>query len=143
MPQSYSRLRVVQVNVVHCRGCRSSCSRRRLRTRPRSRSRGDLIMTISAERPRLILPGLLPADPAVERYRVQPGAITAIELDPGDALTVTDAQGRQRGELTVFAGGREDYGALGTAADTTATVLRALARPGAPEPDGDRLSGAE
>ena len=67
-------------------------------------------------------------------------------------LTVTDAEGRQRGELTVLAGGREDYGALGTAADTAATVLRALARPGAPRPpgaavppgpDGDRRSEAE
>ena len=45
-------------------------------------------MTVSAERPRLVLPGLLPADPQLERYRVQPGAVTAIELDPGDELTV-------------------------------------------------------
>ncbi len=78
-------------------------------------------MTVSTERPRLVLPGLLPADPRLERYRVQPGAVTAIELDPGDELTVIDAEGRQRGELTVFAGGREDYGALGTAADTAAS----------------------
>src|SRR6516164_10871780 len=109
-------------------------------------------MTLSAERPRLILPGLLPADPAVERHRVHPGAVTAIELDPGDVVTVTDTEGRQRGELTVLAGGREDYGALGTAADTAATVLRTLAGPGAPRPpgaaippgpDGDRLWEAE
>ena len=93
-------------------------------------------MTISAERPRLVLPGLLPADPSLERYRVHPGAVTAIELDPGDVLTVTDAEGRQRGELTVLADGREDYGALGSAADTAATVLRALALPGAPRPAG-------
>src|SRR5262245_51799301 len=152
MSQSYSRLRVVQVNVVHCRGYRSSCSRRRPRTRPRSRSGGDPAVTISAERPRLVLPGLLPADPSLERYLVHPGAVTAIELDPGDVLTVTDAEGRQRGELTVFADGREDFGALGTAPDAAATVLRALARPGAPRPpgaaippgpDGDRLSEAE
>ena len=109
-------------------------------------------MTLSAERPRLIVPGLLPADPSLERYRVQPGAVTAVELDPGDVLTVTDTEGRQRGELTVLAGGREDYGALGTAADTAATVLRALAWPGAPRPpgaavppgpDGGRLPEAE
>src|SRR5215813_14023901 len=146
MSQAYPRLRVVQVNVVHCRGYRSGCSRRRPRTRPRSRSGGDPAVTISAERPRLVLPGLLPADPSLERYLVHPGAVTAIELDPGDVLTVTDAEGRQRGELTVFAGGREDFEALGTAADTAATVLRALARPGAPlppGPDGDRLSDAE
>ena len=84
-------------------------------------------MTVSAERPRLIVPGLLPADPALERYRVHPGAVTAVELDPGDVLTVIDAEGRQRGELTVLAGGAEDYGALGTEADTAATVLRSMA----------------
>ena len=100
-------------------------------------------MTLSAERPRLILPGLLPADPAVERHRVHPGAVTAIELDPGDVVTVTDTEGRQQGELTVLAGGREDYGALGTAADTAATVLRALARPGAPRPEAPRPPAAD
>ena len=84
-------------------------------------------MTVSAERPRLLLPGLLPADPALERYRVYPGAVTAVELDPGDVLTVIDEQGRQRGELTVLAGGAEDYRALGTEPDTAATVLRTLA----------------
>ena len=109
-------------------------------------------MTLSAERPRLILPGLLPADPSLERHRVRPGAVTAVELDPGDVLTVTDTEGRQRGELTVLTDGREDFGALGTAPDTAATVLRALARPGEPGPpgapgpsgrDGDRLPEAE
>src|SRR5256884_7839771 len=109
-------------------------------------------MTLSAERPRLILPGLLPADPSLERHRVRPGAVTAVELDPGDVLTVTDTEGRQRGELTVLTDGREAFGALGTAPDTAATVLRALARPGEPRPpgapgpsgrDGDRLPEAE
>jgi len=66
-------------------------------------------VTVSAERPRLIRPGLLPADPALERYRVHPGAVTAVELDPGDVLTVIDEEGRQRGELTVLADGAEDY----------------------------------
>ena len=87
-------------------------------------------MTVSVERPRLLLPGLLPADPALERYRVHPGAVTAVDLDPGDVLTVIDEEGRQRGELTVLAGGAEDYRALGTEADTLATVLRSMARPG-------------
>lgn len=111
-------------------------------------------MTVSAERPRLILPGLLPADPALERYRVRPGAVTALELDAGDELTVIDAEGRQRGELTVLARGDgdragEDYASLGTAPDTAATVLRALAagRPGGPqdpEPGmGALVTGAE
>ena len=53
-------------------------------------------MTLSAERPRLILPGLLPADPAVERHRVHPGAVTAIELAPGDVVTVTEGSPSDR-----------------------------------------------
>src|SRR4029077_17420836 len=138
MSQAYSRQRVVQVNAVHCRGYRSG--KRRPRTGPKIPSGGDPPVTVSTERPRLVLPGLLPADPRLERYRVQPGAVTAIELDPGDELTVIDAEGRQRGELTVLTGGREDFGALGTAPDTAATGLRARARPG---PDGDRRPEAE
>jgi aminomethyltransferase len=74
-----------------------------------------------------VLPGLIPADPRLERYRVHPGAVTAVELDAGDEITVIDAEGRQRGELTVLAGGAEDYRALGTTADAAATVLRAMA----------------
>src|SRR5690349_1741402 len=89
---------------------------------------------MSAERPRLLVPGLLPADPALERYRVHPRAVTAVELDPGDVLTVIDEEGRQHGELTVLAGGAEDYQALGTEPDTAATVLRALATPLSPPP---------
>ena len=77
---------------------------------------------MSAERPRLLAPGLLPADPALERYWVHPGAVTAVELDPGDVLTVIDEEGRQRGELTVLADGAEDYSALGSQADTAATL---------------------
>ena len=83
-------------------------------------------MTVSAERhappgpgqqpagrPRVLLPGLLPADPRLERYRVHPGAVTAVELDAGDEITIIDAEGRQRGELTVLAravGGRAHLG---------------------------------
>jgi aminomethyltransferase len=78
-------------------------------------------------RPRVILPGLLPADPSLERYRVHPGAVTAVELGAGDQLTVIDAEGRQAGELTVLARGSEDYAALGATADTAATVLQTLA----------------
>ena len=78
-------------------------------------------------RPRLILPGLIPADPQVERYRVHPGAVTALELDAGDEMTVVDAAGRQRGELTVLGRNGEDFSALATSADTAATVLRCLA----------------
>ena len=74
------------------------------------------------ERPRLVLPGLIPADPRLERYRVHPGAVTAVELDAGDELKVIDPEGRQRGELTVLADGGEDFASLGTSPDTAATV---------------------
>jgi aminomethyltransferase len=84
-------------------------------------------MTVAPERPRLVLPGLIPSDPRLERYRVHPGAVTAVELDAGDEITVIDAEGRQRGEITVLAGGGEDYAAIGAAADTSATVVRGLA----------------
>jgi aminomethyltransferase len=102
---------------------------------------------MSAERPRLLLPGLVPSDPRLERYRVHPGGVTALALDAGDGITVIDAEGRQRGELTVLAGGGEDYKALGTAADGAATVLRALAAGGpqgrpAWQPDGIQPAGA-
>ena len=82
-------------------------------------------------RPRLILPGLIPADPRVERYRVRPGAVTAVELEAGDEIAITDLAGRQRGELTVIGREGEDYAALAASADTAATVLRALATSGA------------
>ena len=85
---------------------------------------------VSAGRPRLVLPGLLPADPQLERYLVHPAAVTALELDAGDEITVIDVEGRQRGELTVLAGGAEDYRAVGASADGAATVLRALAGAG-------------
>ena len=106
-------------------------------------------MTVSAERPRLVLPGLIPADPRLERYRVHPGAVTALELDAGDELTVIDTEGRQRGELTVLARGSEDYAPLDTAPDTAASVLRGLAAGGpAAEPAwdggmGPLLTGAD
>jgi aminomethyltransferase len=66
---------------------------------------------------------------------VHPGAVTAVELDAGDEITVIDPEGRQRGELTVLAQGAEDYRALGTSADGAATVLRSLA--GSPDVIGE------
>jgi aminomethyltransferase len=90
---------------------------------------------IPAQRPRVLLPGLLPADPALERYRVRPGAVTALLLRTGDELTVIDAEGRQRGELTVFGADGEDHRALGAIADTTASVLRELAGPLSVQPE--------
>jgi aminomethyltransferase len=78
-------------------------------------------------RPRVMLPGLLPADPGLERYRVRPGAVTALQLAADDELAVIDVDGRQRGELTVFGSGGEDFPAVGASPDTAATTLRALA----------------
>jgi aminomethyltransferase len=82
---------------------------------------------VAPERPRLVLPGLIPAEPGLERYLVHPSAVTAVELEAGDEITVVDVEGRQRGELTVLARGTEDYAALGTSPDAAATVVRALA----------------
>ena len=105
---------------------------------------------ILAQRPRVLLPGQLPADPGLERYRVRPGAVTALQLGTGDELAVIDVEGRQRGELTVFGSAGEDYGALGASADTIATVVRGLdgqlaptspAEPGQPDPGGAIWTG--
>ena len=95
------------------------------RHRRRRRDRGPVVTTglrlpdgqAPPGRPRLILPGLPPADPRLESYRVHPGAVTAVELAAGDEITIIDAEGRQRGELTVLARGGEDFGELGTSAD--------------------------
>jgi len=82
---------------------------------------------VPADRPRLLLPGLPPTDPRLERYRVHPGAVTAVELDAGDEITIIDAEGRQRGELTVLARGGEGFADMGASADGAATVLRGMA----------------
>src|SRR5438105_3278580 len=63
----------------------------------------------TANRPRLLVPGLLPRDPARETYRVRPGEATVVRLEPDDRLTVRDVHGAQRAELTV---GDADYAAL-------------------------------
>jgi len=63
----------------------------------------------TANRPRPVVPGLLPRDPARETYRVSPGAATVVTLEPDDRLTVRDVHGAQRAELRVAG---EDYEAL-------------------------------
>src|SRR5437868_3619415 len=64
----------------------------------------------TATRPRLLVPGLRPADPSRETWRVRPGAVTVVTLQPDDRLTVRDVHGAQRGVLSVES---SDYGALG------------------------------
>jgi aminomethyltransferase len=82
-------------------------------------------MAISTDRPRLLLPGLLPPDPSRERYWVRPGGATVISLEPDDRLTVIDPDGGQTAEVTVLSpDGRNDPGAIGATADAPPTVLR-------------------
>ncbi len=80
---------------------------------------------------RLLLPGLVARDPGLESYRVRPGGVTALRMEPGDRLTVIDSQGRQPAEVSVISengdGGSGDGGALGIIADAPATLVRALA----------------
>ncbi|HEY0576819.1 MAG TPA: DUF1989 domain-containing protein [Pseudonocardia sp.] len=85
-------------------------------------------MTLAADRPRLLLPGLLPREPGLETYRVRPGGLTAVPLSAGDRLTVIDPQGRQAAELTLLPA------EAGPGQPAPATVLRALAARGAFDP---------
>jgi aminomethyltransferase len=64
---------------------------------------------VSATRPRVLVPGLLPRDPGRETYRVRPGAQVILALEPGDQVVVRDVHGGQ----SVFASSTE----LGLAAD--------------------------
>jgi aminomethyltransferase len=82
---------------------------------------------MSATRPRLLVPGLLPRDPARETYRVRAGGATTVELQADDRLTVRDLDGGQRAELTVAG---DDYSALELAGRE---VLFGLASPAGSE----------
>ena len=64
---------------------------------------------MSATRPRVLVPGLIPRDPARETYRVRPGAQVILALEPGDHVVVRDVHGGQ----TALAASEE----LGLAAD--------------------------
>ena len=50
---------------------------------------------MSATRPRVLVPGLLPRDPGRETYRVRPGAQVILALEPGDQVVVRDVHGGQ------------------------------------------------
>ncbi|WP_245906121.1 DUF1989 domain-containing protein [Mycolicibacterium palauense] len=60
-----------------------------------------------------------------ERYRVHPGAVTAVRVHGGDRLEVIDHFGRQSAELTVLSATPSALTAAGP--DAPATVLRKLA----------------
>ncbi len=76
-------------------------------------------------RPRVLEPGLWLLDPGTERYRITGGAATALELEAGDRLEITDPEGRQRCELAAFdRNGHSDPALLGAAATGTATGIQ-------------------
>jgi aminomethyltransferase len=78
----------------------------------------------------VLVPGLLPRDPARETYRVRPGAQVMLALQPGDRVTVRDVHGGQSGHAS-----SEE---LGLAAD----LFGPESAPGAEERfDVDRAAG--
>jgi glycine cleavage system T protein (aminomethyltransferase) len=88
-------------------------------------------MSMTSEQPRLILPGLLPADPSLERYWVRPGGVTVFMLAPDDRMTLIDVDGAQPAEITVIgADGSDDAGALGMKSDAPATAINSFHVPG-------------
>ena len=81
--------------------------------------------------PTTLVSGVKPVDRSFESWWVRPGSATAVELRPGDRVTVIDPDGGQVAELTALApDGREDLAALGATADADASVVRALAANG-------------
>jgi aminomethyltransferase len=88
-----------------------------------------------ASRPRLLMPGLVPRDPARETYRVRPGAVTVVTLRPDDRLTIRDIHGGQRAEVAaVSPGGDTDQAALGLGGNGgVAELFGVTSPPGAEE----------
>ena len=85
----------------------------------------------ASARPRLLEPGIVPYVPGLERYRVKGGGAAVIALVAGDAIALTDREGRQPCEVSVLgAKGGEDGGALGIATDGKAAALAALVASG-------------
>ena len=72
-------------------------------------------------------PGFSTLPPGSERYRVPGGGLVALELAPGDRVTLVDPEGRQAGELCAFESlGRPVPGALGPGPVGEATGLKRL-----------------
>ena len=73
--------------------------------------------------PRILQPGLMLLAPGVERYRVVGGGATIVALSAGDALVVTDPEGLQPCELSVFdVGGAPNNGLLGAGLPTRPAI---------------------
>src|SRR6185369_4965162 len=69
----------------------------------------------------------LQLEPGTERYRVRGGGATVVALSAGDRITITDVEGRQRCEMSIFSPtGREDAAGLGARADVRSQGLAAL-----------------
>jgi len=72
-------------------------------------------------------PGLWRADPYLERYTVPPCGSVVFELFAGDAITVTDPEGAQPGELIAFTpDGRPAPGGLCDSAPKAATGFQGI-----------------
>jgi aminomethyltransferase len=92
----------------------------------------------------VVVPGLLPRDPARETYRVRPGATTIVALEPGDLLVVRDVHGGQRALLvsnelgleTELFGPESPRGAEETFAAERRAAVAVTAPAGAPVVEG-------
>ncbi len=82
---------------------------------------------VSPLRPKVIEPGMPALDLGVERYQVKGGGAVVLALEAGDRLEITDVEGRQPGELVIFAPeGKGDAAALGAKATHVPTGLQAI-----------------
>ena len=101
---------------------------------------------MSATRPRLLVPGLVPRDPGRESYRVRPDATTTVSLRAGDRLTVRDVSGgaagaRHRPRGTGSTSSSSSARSRRPGAEETFTaerdaVVRVAAPPGSPVVEG-------
>ncbi|WAE54223.1 DUF1989 domain-containing protein [Stutzerimonas frequens] len=79
-------------------------------------------------------PALFARAPGLERYRVAPGGLTVVALEPGDHLEVIDLEGDQLAELLAFdETGREALAALGLSASPGADFIGRLLHDGSHE----------
>ena len=93
---------------------------------------------IAPPRPTLVRePGLALDLPGLERYRAKGGGAIVVEARAGDRITVADPEGRQPGELSVFApDGAADPGALGAEGQGPSEALAAILSSGSESAQG-------